>query len=130
MWRSLVAYAHGVRVVAGSNPVIPTKKSQAKVAWLFYFPGASKTCFCKRPGNKKPTKRSFVGFCCTPLLRITEPSEVIQSSRRTTYKWNQNTVNHMIFSVFCFLCIHLNTYEYILLVYNQVSKFRRSLHYL
>ena len=24
MWRSLVAYAHGVRVVAGSNPVIPT----------------------------------------------------------------------------------------------------------
>lgn len=24
MWRSLVAYTHGVRVVAGSNPVIPT----------------------------------------------------------------------------------------------------------
>ncbi len=29
MWRSLVAYTHGVRVVAGSNPVIPTKKSSA-----------------------------------------------------------------------------------------------------
>lgn len=25
MWRSLVAYTHGVRVVAGSNPVIPTE---------------------------------------------------------------------------------------------------------
>ena len=24
MWRSPVAYSHGVRVVAGSNPVIPT----------------------------------------------------------------------------------------------------------
>ena len=30
MWRSLVAYAHGVRVVAGSNPVIPTNKIQRK----------------------------------------------------------------------------------------------------
>ncbi len=26
MWRSLVAYTHGVRVVAGSNPVIPTNR--------------------------------------------------------------------------------------------------------
>ena len=25
MWRSLVAHTHGVRGVAGSNPVIPTK---------------------------------------------------------------------------------------------------------
>ncbi len=28
MWRSLVAHTHGVRGVAGSNPVIPTNKSK------------------------------------------------------------------------------------------------------
>ena len=35
MWRSLVAYAHGVRVVAGSNPVIPTKKIQRNRVGFF-----------------------------------------------------------------------------------------------
>ena len=37
MWRSLVAYLHGVQVVAGSNPVIPTKKSQRESVGFFVF---------------------------------------------------------------------------------------------
>ncbi len=32
MWRSSVAHTHGVRGVAGSNPVIPTKLYVLKVA--------------------------------------------------------------------------------------------------
>ena len=35
MWRSLVAYLHGVQVVAGSNPVIPTKEIQRESVGFF-----------------------------------------------------------------------------------------------
>ena len=37
MWRSLVAHTHGVRGVAGSNPVIPTRKTHKPkflMGWL------------------------------------------------------------------------------------------------
>ena len=39
MWRSLVAYSHGVRVVAGSNPVIPTSRKPENhlIFRLIYF---------------------------------------------------------------------------------------------
>ena len=39
MWRSLVAYTAGGRVVAGSNPVIPTKqKSDLQFQITFFIP--------------------------------------------------------------------------------------------
>ena len=39
MWRSLVAYTAGGRVVAGSNPVIPTKqKSDLHLQITFFIP--------------------------------------------------------------------------------------------
>ncbi len=37
MWRSLVAHLTGGQVVAGSNPVIPTRKKASKVLTLGAF---------------------------------------------------------------------------------------------
>ena len=37
MWRSLVAHTHGVRGVAGSNPVIPTYFLKPVVVQVFLF---------------------------------------------------------------------------------------------
>lgn len=51
MWRSLVAYAHGVRVVAGSNPVIPTEKIHHKSDGFFISVGLE--LVLKPEGNKK-----------------------------------------------------------------------------
>ena len=53
MWRSLVAYAHGVRVVAGSNPVIPTKEIQRENVGFFVFGKLKQVCSFR--ANKKNT---------------------------------------------------------------------------
>ena len=46
MWRSPVAHSAGGRVVAGSNPVIPTKgKSDLRRQITFLFPKLAKPCF-------------------------------------------------------------------------------------
>ena len=46
MWRSLVAYTHGVRVVAGSNPVIPTSPSEVhRTKEGFLFPDINTSSF-------------------------------------------------------------------------------------
>ena len=37
MWRSPVAYLHGVQGVAGSNPVIPTKRKKATMKIVAFF---------------------------------------------------------------------------------------------
>ena len=37
MWRSLVAHTHGVRGLAGSNPVIPTKMPNFDEVGFFCF---------------------------------------------------------------------------------------------
>ena len=53
MWRSPVAHTAGGRVVAGSNPVIPTKqKSDLQMQITFFVSTRLKTKFSKLRGNK------------------------------------------------------------------------------
>ena len=56
MWRSLVAYTAGGRVVAGSNPVIPTKQKSDLQLQITFLPA----CF--------PKSGKLVGRCKKTLF--------------------------------------------------------------
>ena len=72
MWRSLVAYLHGVQVVAGSNPVIPTKKIQRESVGFFVC--GKRKLVCKLGANKKDSTAARLCWIClstVPPLWIT-----------------------------------------------------------
>ena len=59
MWRSLVAYTAGGRVVAGSNPVIPTKqKSDLQKQITFFISKSDPNGVWRNIGNKQMRTRS------------------------------------------------------------------------
>gem|GEM_PF-5803043 len=63
MWRSLVAYTPGGRGVAGSNPVIPTKKSRAICSAFSFFPYVKSFIICDTLPH--PKRRSGFQFHAT-----------------------------------------------------------------